>query len=198
MPKNPLFTARSYLKHWLLKMDRYSLQSPYIFSVYQGAIDLIKKESLSDKKTKVNVLIPYFCQLTPANQVGEFGFGNQKASKQLEQITKGEFHRLSETKLILEKNEFSKPIPPDELLDFVLIHPPFPETLVGDILSSLLTRMQPHGILFFHGIHTSQEMETCWKSLQSATRIRLTLDFFDFGVAFLSYPGPKTNLKLAY
>lgn len=198
MPINSLFTAKSYLKHWLLKMDRYSLQSPYIFSVYQGALDLIKKESLSDKKKKMNVLIPYFCQLTPANQVGEFGFGNQKSRKQLEHITKGKFHLLSETELNLQKNEFSNPIPPDELLDFVLIHSLFPKPVLGDVLAYLLTRMQPHGILFFQGIHTSLEMETCWKSLQSATRIRLTLDFFDFGVAFLSYPGPKTNLKLAY
>jgi len=198
MSKNPLFTAISYLNHWLLKVDRYSLQSPFIFSVYQGALDLIKKERLLDKNTKVNILIPYFCQLTPANQVGKLGIDNQMATNQLEQITNGEFHHLSESRLIMQKNEFSKPIPPEELLDFVLIHPQFPKSFLGDVLSSLLTRMQPHGILFFNGIHTCQEMETCWKAIQSATRIPLTLDFFDFGVAFLSYPGPKTNLKLAY
>lgn len=198
MPKTPLFTGLRYLKHWLLKEDRYSLQSPFIFSVYQGGLDLLKKQNPTGKKAKVNLLITYFCKLTPANQVGELGFDNEKATKQLEQIANEKFHRLSESKLFTVKNEFSQAVPPEELLDFVLIHPQFPKSTLEGVLSSLATQMQPHGILFFNGIHASQEMETCWKALQSAPHIRLTLDFFDFGVAFLSYTGSKTNLNLAY
>jgi hypothetical protein len=67
-----------------------------------------------------------------------------------------------------------------------------------EFFSHVLPRIHPQGILFFEDIHQNKVMNTGWKKIQADTRIRLTLDFFDFGVAFLSYSGPKTNLILSY
>jgi hypothetical protein len=58
--------------------------------------------------------------------------------------------------------------------------------------------MHSEGILVLTGIHKREEMNRCWKKIQADERIRITLDFFDFGVAFLSYSGPKTALYLSY
>ena len=94
MRRNVLHFAFAYLKHWLLKEDRYSQQSPFIFSVYQGALDLLKKEKPSSKAEKIALLNGYFCQLTPAIQVLELGVGNETITKSLNQVTQGKLRKI--------------------------------------------------------------------------------------------------------
>ncbi len=199
MCRNVLHYALAYLKHWLLKEDRYSQQSPFIFSVYQGALNCIKKETPSTKEEKVAVLMAYFCQLTAANQVLELGLGNKTCSEYLHQITKGKVIHLPTTELFVQGFEGISPSFPELLtFDFVLIHPqvnPFDLQLV---LSYILPRMNPKGIIFLEGIHQKKVVNASWKKIQADSQIQLTLDFFDFGVAFISYSGPKTNLNLSY
>jgi len=199
MGRNSGHIALAYLKHWLLKEDRYSQQSPFIFSVYQGALDLLKKENPSSKAEKIALLLNYFCQLTPANQALELGTGNKAISEFLHQVIHGEFFKIPEPEsLTQEIGARLQQIQKYQSFDFVLIHPHHSQAFLHEALTLCLPRIHAQGILVLVGVHHSQGMNTCWKKIQADTRIQLTLDFFNFGVAFLSYSGPKTNLNLSY
>jgi len=199
MRRNVLHFAFAYLKHWLLKEDRYSQQSPFIFSIYQGALDCLTKETPPSKAEKVALLVTYFCQLTAANQVLELGKGNETSAKYFNQISNKKVYRIPSTESIIQGIE-AIPLANLELqtLDFVLIHSQFNQSDLQEFFSHVLPRIHPQGILFLEDIHQNKVMNTSWKKIKADTRIRLTLDFFDFGVAFLSYSGPKTNLILSY
>ncbi len=193
-------TTFAYLKHWLLKEDQYSQQSPFIYSVYQGALDFLKKETPSaSKEEKVALLIAYFCQLTDANQVLELGTGNETKTRLLNQVTKGQVYRISEPAALSQGMEvFQQSILELPALDFVLIHSHFSPALMPELEALFLPRMHAQGLLLLEGIHQHKEMNATWQGIQADTRIRLSLDFFDFGVAFLSYSGPKSKLYLSY
>jgi len=194
-----MYLAFAYLKHWLLKEDRYSQQSPFIFSVYQGALDLLKKEKPSSKAEKIALLAAYFCQLTPAIQALELGVGNEIITKFLNQVTQGKLLKIQVSESLVEAKEAElRRIQEHQSFDFVLIHPKSSQEYLEEALSLFLPRMHAQGILFLEGIHHSQGMYAYWKRVQADTEIQLTLDFLDFGVAFKSYTGPKTNLSLSY
>ena len=199
MRRNALDIAYAQVKHWLLKEDRYSQQSPFIFSVYQGALDCLKKEKPLSKAEKVALLVAYFCQITKAHQVLELGSGNEAMTKLLNQATKGVWHRLLKPESTESSNEtFSELMKDLQTLDFVFIHSLVSNSYLPELTSILLPQMHAEGVLVLAGIHEREEMNRCWKRIQADERIRLTLDFFDFGVAFLSYSGPKTALYLSY
>jgi hypothetical protein len=199
MGRNASHIAFANLKHWLLKEDSYSQQSPFIFSVYQGALDLLKKENPSSKAEKVALLAAYFCKITAAKQVLELGFGNEKITKFLNQGTPGKLFKIPGPESLAEDTEAAlQQIKEQQSFDFVLIHPQHSEVFLQKALSLCLPRIHAQGILVLEGVHHSQGMNACWKKIKADTRIQLTLDFFDFGVAFVSYSGPKTNLKLSY
>lgn len=199
MKRDTRLMAYAYLKHWLLKEDKYSQQSPFIFSVYQGALDCLKKKYTSSLEEKVALLVTYFCQLTPANQILELGAANETCTGCLNQIASGKVHPLSTQKRFVQEVEAISPALLEfQTIDFILIHSQFIPADLPVALSHLLPQMNPEGILFFEGIHQNKVVNACWKYCQAATGIQLTLDFFDFGVAFLSYSGAKTHLHLAY
>lgn len=199
MRQSTLHFAFAYVKHWLLKEDRYSQQSPFIFSVYQGVMDCLKKENPFTKKEKIELLYSYFCQLTNAKQVLVLGTGSGTSTRLLNQVTKGKVHCISQQELIAQEIEvFRQSILKLQALDFVLIHPNFSQAILSKQITVCLTRMDAQGLLLVEGIHLNKEMNTCWKEIQLNNRIQLTFDFFDFGVAFLSFSGPKTTLKLSY
>jgi len=45
MERSAAHIAFAYLRHWLLKEDRYSQQSPFIFSVYQGVLEMKQSQN---------------------------------------------------------------------------------------------------------------------------------------------------------
>jgi len=199
MERNAAHMVFAYLRHWFLKEDRYSQQSPFIFSVYQGALDLLKKEKPSSKAEKIALLNGYFCQLTPAIQVLELGVGNETITKSLNQVTQGKLLKIQVSESLAQAKEAElRQIQEQQSFDFILIHPQSSQEYLQEALSLFLPRMHAQGILVLEGIHHSQGMYACWKRVQADTGIQLTLDFFDFGVAFKSYSGPKTNLHLSY
>jgi hypothetical protein len=162
-------------------------------------------------RKKAALLCSYFCQTTAAKQVIEVGAGNGTVTRLLDQVTKGNLYSFSEwgsfdSKEALSSNNILSSGFPNEktiasmqalsALDFVVIHPQFSQDTIREALAICLPRMQPKGILALGGIHQSKEMKACWKEVQKDSRTKLTLDFFDYGLAFFSYSGPKTHLFL--
>lgn len=199
MKRSAVFVFSAYLWHWLVKEDRHSQQSPFIFNLYQGALDLLKKENPATKSEKITLLVSFFCQLTTAKQVLELGDHEGIGSKFLDHEIHGKLYRIQKPESLVEGiNAVFQQIQTEFSLDFVLIHPQRKQTYLQEALTLCMERMHGNGILFLIGIHHYREMNANWKSLQGDTRIQLTLDFFDFGVVFLSYSGRKTNLSLSY
>lgn len=199
MHRNPLKIGYAKVKHWLLQEDQYSQQSPFIFSVYQGALDFLKTEKTVNKTEKFALLVAYFCQITAANQVLELGSGNEVVTKLLSHATKGTSCRIPRSpENASGVDTFSAALKDLQAVDFVFIHRLISDTYLQELTAHLLPQMHSEGILVLTGIHEREEMNRCWKKIQADERIRITFDFFDFGVAFLSYSGPKTALYLAY
>ncbi|MCM0059503.1 MAG: hypothetical protein NBV57_01480 [Algoriphagus sp.] len=145
---------------------------------------------------KIALLAAYFCQITPANHLLEMGFGNETITKRLIQE---KLFKIPATKSLGQETEAAiQQIQRHTSLDFVLIHPQLSADYLQEALTLLVPRMQGQGILLLVGIHKNKGIHAHWKKLQADPRIPLTLDFFDFGVAFLSYSGPKTNVSLSY
>jgi len=196
--------------------------SPTIFTTAghngkPGASDTNSKVSpttghLWQPRKKGALLCSYFCQTTAAKQVIELGTGTGQVTQLLEQVTKENLYTFSRLDFTTTKHCFSSSttlmsgctgaklaagMQDLNQLDFVVIHPEFSQETLLESLSFCLPRMKSTGILALGGIHQSNELHAIWKQVQKEDRVRLTLDFFDYGIAFLDYSGPKTHLSMA-
>lgn len=168
----------------------------------------------STSSPKFSLLYQYFCQLTPAEQVLELGTCMGISTRYISKATKGKLWTLEGSKEIQqvakryptpEKTEFvlgnitdtlSEVLERINQLDFVLIDAN--HTYEGTLNSffQCLTKVHPKSIVAIGDIHWSADMETAWEEIKANPKVRLTLDFFECGILFFDYPGPKTNLIL--
>lgn len=164
-------------------------------------------------RKKAALLCSYFCQTTAAKQVIELGSGTGAVTRLLDHVTKGQLYTFSEGDSFVSKDSFSSKttvireptvakfaavLQDLDALDFLVIHPEFTLERIREVLSICLPRMHSTGILALGGIHQSEEMNACWQEVRKEDRVKLTFDFFDYGVLFFDYSGPKTNLILEY
>jgi len=170
-------------------------------------------KALWKPRKKAALLCSYFCQTTAAKQVIELGTGTGAVTRLLDQVTKEHLHTFSEgdsfdakdsffsnTTVIREFTaaKFAAVLQDLDAIDFLVIHPEFSQERIREVLSLCLPRMQSTGILALGGIHQSEDMNACWQEVQKEDRVKLTLDFFDYGILFFDYSGPKTDLILGY
>lgn len=173
------------------KITRYSTSSPKFASLYQ-----------------------YFCKLTPAMHVLELGTCVGITTRYLNQVTKGTLwtiegaealHQIAQSDPIPQKTKFvlgeiSEVLPQVMTqipqLDFALIDAN--HTFIGTMRSfeSCVEKIHSKSILVIGDIHWSKEMELAWKAIKNHPSVRLTFDFFECGVLFFEYSGPKTHLVL--
>jgi hypothetical protein len=170
-------------------------------------------DHLWQPRKKGALLCAYFCQTTAAKQVVELGTGTGQVTQLLEQVTKGNLYTFSRLDTSATKHSFSSSttrisgctgaklvaeIQDLNQLDFVVLHPEFSLETLRESLAICLPRMQSEGALALGGIHHSREMNACWQRVQKEDRVRLTFDFFDYGIAFFDYSGPKADLSMGY
>lgn len=164
-------------------------------------------------RKKAALLCSYFCQTTAAKQVIELGTGTGVVTRLLDQVTKGHLYSFSngdsfdakdslssDTRVIPKVTvaKFKAVLQDLNALDFLVIHPGFSPTWIDEIVSICIPRMQSTGILAIGGIHQSEEMNAYWKEICKEDSVKLSLDFFDYGILFFDYSGPKTDLILGY
>jgi len=170
-------------------------------------------KALWKPRKKAALLCSYFCQTTSAKQVIELGTGIGVVTRLLDQVTKGSLYTFSEGDSFDDKDSFSSKttvirefttakfaaaLQDLDALDFLVIHPEFSQESIREVLSICLPRMQSTGILALGGIHQSEAMNACWQEVRKEECVKLTLDFFDYGILFFEYSGPKTDLLLEY
>ena len=168
----------------------------------------------STSSSKFALLYQYFCSLTPAQTVLEFGTCMGITTRYLAKVTKGTLYTFEGAEEILkvarrdpapDKTTFVlgpivKTLP--SLLetvpkvDFVLLDANHTYDATMAVFSSLLAKTHPDTILAIGDIHWNPGMEKAWKEIKSRPEVKLTLDFFECGIVFFSYPGPKSHLTL--
>lgn len=213
----------AHLKNPQPPLPKYFEFSPTIFSTARqngilGPTEPNSKASppaghLWQPRKKGALLCSYFCQTTAAKQVVELGTGTGQVTRLLEQVTKENLYSFSKQDFTSANHSFSSSttliggcietklaaaMQDMNQLDFVVLHPEFSQESLREFLSLCLPRMRSEGILALGGIHQNKELNACWQQVQKEDRVRLTLDFFDYGIAFLDYTGPKTHLFMAY
>jgi predicted O-methyltransferase YrrM len=223
MDRGTAALAYSYFLHWLKKEDLYSQQSPFVFNLYQGLVEQLASKSNSDGKQsnpywkptpKGITLLAYFCSKTPGLQVLEIGTGNAAVTRGLESLPLGKLHSLEEdlelwkeaqvkgnpsTNYLLGNAEERLPELLEGLvqLDFLFVNSLHSKTALLKVIELCMPKLHSESILALAHIHRSTEMEQAWSDIQADPRVRLTLDFFDYGLVWFAYPGPKTHLILS-
>lgn len=168
----------------------------------------------STSSAKFATLYQYFCQLTPAEYVLELGTCVGITTRYLSKVTERNLWTIEGSEALWqiaqanprpEKTEFvlgeiSKKLPPIirqiPKLDFALIDAN--HTYHGTMTSfnTCLEKIHPKSIMIIGDIHWSKEMERAWKAIKEDPTVKLTFDFFECGVLFFDYSGPKTHLIL--
>lgn len=159
-------------------------------------------------------LYQYFCGLTPAENVLEFGTCVGISTRYLNKITNGklytfegseEIQKVAQRDPLPSRTEFilgpiGETLP--ELLekipsvDFALIDAN--HTYAGTIQTfyALLPKVHSGSIVAIGDIHWTPEMQKAWGEVKAHPKVKLTLDFFECGILFFDFPGGKSELIL--
>lgn len=169
----------------------------------------------STSGSKFCLVYQYFCSLTQANHVIELGTCMGISTRYLDLAVKGRLYSFEGSSTI---QEIAKREPRPQNTNFILgqIQETLPITLAylpsvdfalidanhtyqGTISSfnSILEKVHPKSILIISDIYWNKGMEKAWEEIKSNQKVKLTLDFYECGVVFFDFTGPKTNLILA-
>ena len=173
-----------------------------------------KHSNLYWKPTQKGItLLTYFCSQTPGQQVLEIGTGNGAVTRGLESLPLGKLHSLEED-LGLWKEAQAKGNPssnylwgkaeeqlPELLeklrqLDFLFVNSLHSKAALLKVIDLCMPKLHSKSILAIAHIHRSSEQEQAWAEIQADPRVRLSIDFFAYGLVWCAYPVPKTHLIL--
>ncbi len=168
----------------------------------------------STSNIKFAQLYQYFCSLTPAENVLEFGTCMGISTRYLSEKTtgrlytfegSGEIQKVAQRPPAPAKTEFvlgpiEKTLPPllgsIPQVDFALIDANHTYEGTMRTFNALVPKLHPGSIVAIGDIHWTPEMEKAWNEIKAHPKVRLTLDFFECGILFFSFPGEKSHLVL--
>lgn len=84
MPSN-LFTLFAYLKYWFSKEDKYSLQSPFLFNIYQELFNFFLARKKSD--LDIEEIRQLLLNSNESIKVEDFGAGSKKVNTQIRRVS---------------------------------------------------------------------------------------------------------------
>jgi predicted O-methyltransferase YrrM len=168
----------------------------------------------STSSTKFAQLYQYFCSMTPAENVLEFGTCIGISTRYLSEKTKGRLYTFegspeiqkvaqrlpipSNTEFILGPIENTLPPILESIpkVDFALIDANHTYEGTMRTFNTLVPKLHPATVLAIGDIHWSPEMEKAWNEIKSRPEVKLTIDFLECGILFFSFPGEKSHLVL--
>ncbi|WP_343854689.1 class I SAM-dependent methyltransferase [Algoriphagus jejuensis] len=182
--------------------------------VPQSLRSIAKITRYSTSGIKFAQLYQYFCSLTPAEHVLEFGTCVGIGTRYLSLATKGrlytfegsaEIQKVAQRAPVPKNIEFvlgpiaqtvSKVLASIPSVDFALIDANHTYEGTLETFFALLPKTHSKTIIAIGDIHWSPEMEKAWKEVQAHPAVKLTQDFFECGIIYFDYPGEKSHLIL--
>ncbi|MBN3521842.1 class I SAM-dependent methyltransferase [Algoriphagus lutimaris] len=112
---NNFFSFYSFLSHWLKKVDGYSLQSPFVFQVYQGLQNYLKTESVSSNQIEKvrNSLLASSQKI----QVLDLGAGSKKVNTHQRKVSDITRYSTSPKKYALLYQYFCQLTPAKQVIE---------------------------------------------------------------------------------
>jgi hypothetical protein len=180
--------------------------------VYRQIDDITR---YSTSSPKFCMIYQYFCGLTPALHVVELGTCMGLSTRYLAKKTKGviytfegsaEILKIANLESVPANIEFCLgpiedrlPIIVDSIpsVDFALIDATHTYEGTLNYYNTLKQKVHPGSIVVIGDIHWSEEMEKAWKEIKQFPEVKLTMDFFECGILFFQYSGPKKHLVLS-
>ena len=165
----------------------------------------------STSARKYAQLYQFFCSQTPANQVIELGTCVGITSRYLSRITVGKMYTFEASaslvtiakpksnfkNLTIVEGDIHHTLP--ELLaelnhiDFVLIDATHTYDATISYFNNLVTRILPTSIIVIGDIHWSKDMNRAWEEIKVHQMVKLSLDYFECGIVYFDFPGPKSH-----
>lgn len=156
----------------------------------------------------------FFCDQTPAKHVIELGTCVGISTRYLSKKTKGKLYTFegsseiqkvamreplpAQTSFILGQITEALPLLLGQIpkVDFALIDANHTYEGTMFAFNSLLSKAHSNSIFAIGDIHWNAGMEKAWKEIRENPQVKLTMDFYECGVAFFEYPGKKMDLIL--
>jgi hypothetical protein len=82
-------------------------------------------------------------------------------------------------------------------LDFALIDANHTYQGTKFAFEMCLAKIHEKSILILADIHWSKDMTRAWEEIKEHPKVKLSMDFFECGVLFFDYDGPKNHLVLS-
>ena len=161
-------------------------------------------------------LYQFFASKTPAQLLIELGTCMGITTRYLSQVTLGKLatfegsssiqevaktgFKKENTEFILGKIQGTLPtfLEKNSIVDFALVDATHTYDATMDYFEMLLPHLHSKSILVIADIYWSREMYQAWKTIIAKPEVRLSLDFYEYGVLFFDFPGKKTHRILDY
>ncbi|MEB2774530.1 class I SAM-dependent methyltransferase [Algoriphagus sp. D3-2-R+10] len=197
----------------VIEVEDFGAGSKSVNSAKRRVSDITK---FSTSNRKFAQLYQFFTTLTPAETVIELGTCMGISSRYLSKVTQGKFYTFEGSKEIARVaqpsqgfdnltsivGELSETLPiilaTLEKVDFALIDAT--HTYEGTLryFEQIVSKTHSRSIIAIGDIHWSQEMEMAWQKIKSKSEVRLSLDFYECGIVFFTYPGDKADYILDF
>lgn len=166
---------------------------------------------------KYAFLCSYFCKLTPAKTIVSWGSTVALHAKYLSAKTNETVFAFDDEgeniDLHLEQSkEISSPSSTRQKLrnlshilkdinsiDFLLLGDiKEGKTTSTDLLNEVKGKINAKSIVAIRGIHKTKKNKKIWDEFESQSHVKLSLDFYEFGIIFFESPFPKKKYILEY
>lgn len=175
------------------------------------------KNKASRNPDKYAILCAFFCNLSPAKTIVTIGSTVILHAAYISAKTNApifafdDFGEEIDLRLVESKKK-GKQIPNKQKsinsiqnikdlqeIDFLILGDIDQENITSsDFLREINNKLSPKSILAIHGIHKNPKMKKIWNAYESQHLVKLSLDFYEFGLLFFDSPFPKKRYTLNF
>ncbi|HHH49932.1 MAG TPA: class I SAM-dependent methyltransferase [Saprospiraceae bacterium] len=160
-----------------------ALSPPWQCKILFRIILHLKPKNLLELGTSLGISTLY--QSGVSNQVR---ITTLEGCPEISKIAQHNFNSLKRKNIDLRTGPFSETLPKAladiKQLDYVFIDGHHTESATLEYFQMVLAFLHENSILIFDDIHWSVEMENAWRQIKAHPKVKLTMDFFFFGIVF--------------
>lgn len=200
----------------LIEVTDFGAGSKVFKSNQRKVNDIAKYAGISKRKARLIQKIVHYFQPTNILEVGtSLGVGTAaihlaspdskiisiEGCPETAKIAAMQFDKYDIENVQLHVGEFSKLLPElfiKETFDLIFFDGNHQKEATINYFNSCIQSTHNDTLLIFDDIHWSSEMEQAWKYIQKNTDVSLSLDLYDFGLAFFRKEQAKQDLVLRF